>query len=77
MTHSTYDTCVHQIHIYSKLTGVKAIQADWCTPSVSLGSAIQAEVGEVAQEQEVFHHVQSPCHLAEQQHPVPYNHICT
>ena len=39
-------------------------------PGFRLCFAIQSEVLEAAQLQEVLYHVQGPGHLAEQQHPV-------
>ncbi len=43
------------------------------TPGIRLGAAIQPEVAEVAHQQEVLHHVQSPRHLTEQKHSVAYS----
>jgi len=43
------------------------------TPGIRLGAAIKPEVGEVAQQQEVLHHVQGPRHLTEQQHSMAYS----
>lgn len=43
-------------------------------PVVGFGGAVEAQVGDGAQVEVVLNHIQRPCHLAEQQHPMPCTH---
>jgi hypothetical protein len=43
-------------------------------PVTGFGGAVEAQVGDGAQVEVVLNHIQRPCHLAEQQHPMPYAH---